>query len=496
MIIFNRFVCNRWLDRREDDGKIELDLTPSEVTKKAGVIPYEISVFTGDLYGAGTDAKIFIQMYGLYGKTEEIVFKNFQGDRLQRLNQISSADPNIEEYWFVCRQWFDKIKIATPTRVDVVQDEMGVTASTIATEAVSTCHFILLMGYYNLQRFALLYHTPAHYTSSSETASEEPSTSGSSSGSSSPQQIVWTAMSALVDLLKKIGEELIVFIPSTLDTQVEYIDFSLFNNLKILVGGSVDHDYDLIHNGFNLLNDENNNHEILTELEQHPSFYLIQKLNNNIKILKPMTFYQSKQFTKLGLKGVDVPEPPCLFVKYDCLLNVANIFIELYINSSTTYCLASMYINFNDDDVQYLWKLEHREINEAQLDMRANSLELDWLNKSVDFISSQINDDKTSELSDEQENSELSIEQENSSSLNVANQLRYDLIEKPMTMFKSNLNKTQVVLHVKFNQLVNIHSVSIKASENNGPKTIKLLLNQETVDIDYVNTNEPIETIE
>jgi len=83
------------------------------------------------------------------------------------------------------------------------------------------------------------------------------------------------------------------------------------------------------------------------------------------------------------LEGVDVPEPPCLFVKYDCLLNVANIFIELYINSSTTYCLASMYINFNDDDVQYLWKLEHREINEAQLDMRANSLELDWLNKSV-----------------------------------------------------------------------------------------------------------------
>ncbi len=84
-----------------------------------------------------------------------------------------------------------------------------------------------------------------------------------------------------------------------------------------------------------------------------------------------------------GLKGVDVPEPPCLFVKYDCLLNVANIFIELYVNSSTTYCLASMYINFNDDDVQYLWKLEYREINEAQLDMRANSLELDWLNKAV-----------------------------------------------------------------------------------------------------------------
>jgi hypothetical protein len=31
---------------------------------------------------------------------------------------------------------------------------------------------------------------------------------------------------------------------------------------------------------------------------------------------------------------------------------------------------------------------------------------------------------------------------------------------------------------------------------DNGPKTVKLFLNQETVDIDYVKTNEPIETIE
>jgi hypothetical protein len=34
-IIFNRFVCNRWLDKKEGDGKIELDLIPSEVIKKA-----------------------------------------------------------------------------------------------------------------------------------------------------------------------------------------------------------------------------------------------------------------------------------------------------------------------------------------------------------------------------------------------------------------------------------------------------------------------------
>ena len=40
------------------------------------VIPYEITVFTGNKPGAGTDAKVFIQMYGLNGKTEELILKS------------------------------------------------------------------------------------------------------------------------------------------------------------------------------------------------------------------------------------------------------------------------------------------------------------------------------------------------------------------------------------------------------------------------------------
>jgi hypothetical protein len=35
-------------------------------------------------------------------------FLGFKSDRSQRLSQISATDPNVEEYWFVCRQWFDK----------------------------------------------------------------------------------------------------------------------------------------------------------------------------------------------------------------------------------------------------------------------------------------------------------------------------------------------------------------------------------------------------
>ena len=34
LLVDCRFFPNRWLDKKEGDGLIELDLTPSEVTKK------------------------------------------------------------------------------------------------------------------------------------------------------------------------------------------------------------------------------------------------------------------------------------------------------------------------------------------------------------------------------------------------------------------------------------------------------------------------------
>lgn len=37
---------------------------------------YELTVWTGDKRGAGTDANVFIQIYGKYGKTEEVQLRN------------------------------------------------------------------------------------------------------------------------------------------------------------------------------------------------------------------------------------------------------------------------------------------------------------------------------------------------------------------------------------------------------------------------------------
>ena len=39
-------------------------------------IPYEVTVWTSDVRGAGTDANVFLQMYGENGKTEQCNLRN------------------------------------------------------------------------------------------------------------------------------------------------------------------------------------------------------------------------------------------------------------------------------------------------------------------------------------------------------------------------------------------------------------------------------------
>ncbi|KAF7200542.1 lipoxygenase homology domain-containing protein 1-like [Nothobranchius furzeri] len=80
------FPCGRWLDKGEDDGAIVRDLYPAELqtefytpyntgTKSQHqiirfcptVVPYELKIFTSDVFAAGTDADVFIVLYGRNG---------------------------------------------------------------------------------------------------------------------------------------------------------------------------------------------------------------------------------------------------------------------------------------------------------------------------------------------------------------------------------------------------------------------------------------------
>uniref|UniRef100_A0A3B4VR63 Lipoxygenase homology PLAT domains 1 n=1 Tax=Seriola dumerili TaxID=41447 RepID=A0A3B4VR63_SERDU len=61
-----RFPCGRWLDKGEDDGVIIRDLFPNPLQTElyTPFVPYEIKIFTSDVFGAGTDADVFIVLYG------------------------------------------------------------------------------------------------------------------------------------------------------------------------------------------------------------------------------------------------------------------------------------------------------------------------------------------------------------------------------------------------------------------------------------------------
>lgn len=89
------FPCGRWLDKGEDDGAIVRDLFPNSLQTELYtpckrsptvtltqtcllfdahnvfliclnlvVVPYEIKTFTSDVFAAGTDADVFIVLYG------------------------------------------------------------------------------------------------------------------------------------------------------------------------------------------------------------------------------------------------------------------------------------------------------------------------------------------------------------------------------------------------------------------------------------------------
>ncbi|XP_060028313.1 lipoxygenase homology domain-containing protein 1 [Erinaceus europaeus] len=64
------FPANRWLDKNQADGRLEVELYPSEVVEIQKLVHYEVEVWTGDVGGAGTSARVFMQIYGEEGKTE------------------------------------------------------------------------------------------------------------------------------------------------------------------------------------------------------------------------------------------------------------------------------------------------------------------------------------------------------------------------------------------------------------------------------------------
>ncbi|KAG2432966.1 hypothetical protein HXX76_008694 [Chlamydomonas incerta] len=70
------FPCGRWLAEDEDDGAIRRRLQVSHKDPRNFKAQYRVSVTTSDIRGAGTDANVFIQLYGDAGETARINLDN------------------------------------------------------------------------------------------------------------------------------------------------------------------------------------------------------------------------------------------------------------------------------------------------------------------------------------------------------------------------------------------------------------------------------------
>ncbi|PNI60812.1 LOXHD1 isoform 7 [Pan troglodytes] len=137
------FPANRWLDKNQADGRLEVELYPSEVVEIQKLVHYEVEIWTGDVGGAGTSARVYMQIYGEKGKTEVLflssrskVFERASKDTFQTdtftiyaidlgaltkirirhdntgnragwfLDRVDITDMNNEiTYYFPCQRW-------------------------------------------------------------------------------------------------------------------------------------------------------------------------------------------------------------------------------------------------------------------------------------------------------------------------------------------------------------------------------------------------------
>ncbi|CAF3907329.1 unnamed protein product [Adineta steineri] len=204
-----------------------------------------------------------------------------------------------------------KIKITTPIRVNVGVDETDVTVAIIAIGEVSTCHFILLVGYFQHVRIALLHHTTAYFPSSLSEASSTSSSSSSESQKTTTTKSepkIYTAKSVMLKLISEVVEDLDLFLPQLCVTSPDLFKFNCIKNVKVLIGDTFELTTDVIYDGFELLSDNNIYHELKEETIDSKILHLIQQLYGNVEFRKLVTYYQSKTLMKLDKMNEDSNE--------------------------------------------------------------------------------------------------------------------------------------------------------------------------------------------
>ena len=64
--MYRYFFAGRWLDKDMEDGKTTIEIRPDDKDGRQSLplSKYKVTVTTGKLKGAGTDANVFITIFG------------------------------------------------------------------------------------------------------------------------------------------------------------------------------------------------------------------------------------------------------------------------------------------------------------------------------------------------------------------------------------------------------------------------------------------------
>lgn len=143
-------------------------------------------------------------------------------------------------------------------------DSFDITSNSIKTTAVSICHFILMVGQINGERFAYLSHFSYEYA---------------------PPE--YNAETAVVRLLKNLTEDIMMKDKFKTVWKENTFEFTISN---VLVGGGVDQGEDLIKKGLLLLNGNISN--IQQRLEEETG-HLFKELQNKVLVIPPITYLMS-----------------------------------------------------------------------------------------------------------------------------------------------------------------------------------------------------------
>ncbi|KAL7976004.1 hypothetical protein Chor_011772 [Crotalus horridus] len=107
------FPCGKWLDENEADGLVERELYEmvSLRQKRLKKNPWSLWIWTSDIKGAGTDAPIFLQVYGDKGKSDEMKLDNnsdnFEAGQTDKFMVTLLKTLTKEKYTFNCGRWLD-----------------------------------------------------------------------------------------------------------------------------------------------------------------------------------------------------------------------------------------------------------------------------------------------------------------------------------------------------------------------------------------------------